>query len=30
MIEQIWFEDFTPGTVLTTPSRVITRDDIDS
>lgn len=29
MIEQIWYEDFTPGTVLTTPSRVITLNDID-
>jgi len=29
MTEQIWFEDFTPGTVLTSPSRLITLDDID-
>lgn len=29
MAEQIWYEDFTPGTVLTSPVRVITFDDID-
>jgi len=29
MTEQIWYEDFIPGTVLTTPSRVISVDDID-
>ncbi|MDI1343356.1 MAG: MaoC family dehydratase [Pseudolabrys sp.] len=29
MAEQIWFEDFTPGAVLTSSARVITFDDID-
>lgn len=29
MTEQIWFEDFVPGTVLTSPERLITLDDID-
>jgi acyl dehydratase len=29
MIEQIWYEDFTPGTVFTTASRVICLEDID-
>lgn len=29
MAEQIWFEDFTPGTVLTSHTRIITLDDID-
>ncbi|WP_431280680.1 MaoC family dehydratase [Humitalea sp. 24SJ18S-53] len=29
MIEQIWFEDFCPGTVLRSASRAITLDDID-
>lgn len=29
MTEQIWFEDFVPGTALLTPARRITLDDID-
>ncbi len=29
MTEQIWFEDFRPGTVLTSPARRITLTDID-
>lgn len=29
MTEQIWFEDFEPGTTLVTPSRRITLADID-
>ena len=29
MTAQIWFEDFTPGTVLSSPSRTITLADID-
>lgn len=29
MTDQIWFEDFTPGTVLRSPERLITLDDID-
>ena len=29
MTAQIWFEDFTPGRVLTSPSRTITHADID-
>lgn len=29
MTEQIWYEDFTPGAVLTSPSRTITLADID-
>lgn len=29
MTAQIWFEDFTPGKVLTSPSRTITLSDID-
>lgn len=29
MTRQIWFEDFTPGRVLTSPARRITLDDID-
>ncbi|QCK85938.1 MaoC family dehydratase [Phreatobacter aquaticus] len=29
MTEQIWFEDFVPGTVLRSPERLITLDDID-
>lgn len=27
---QIWLEDFLPGTVLTSPSRLVTTDDIDA
>lgn len=27
---QIWLEDFIPGTVLTSPSRLVTTDDIDA
>jgi acyl dehydratase len=30
MTEQIWFEDFVPGTVLKSPARLITIADIDS
>lgn len=29
-ISQIWLEDFIPGTVLTSPSRLVTTDDIDA
>lgn len=29
MIEQIWFEDFIPGTVLESHTRRVTADDID-
>lgn len=29
MAEQIWYEDFTPGAVLTSSIRVVTVDDID-
>ena len=29
MTDQIWFEDFIPGTVLRSPPRLITLDDID-
>jgi acyl dehydratase len=29
-VAQIWFEDFTPGAVLTSPARTITLADIDS
>ena len=29
MTEQIWYEDFTPGTAIVTPSRLVTLDDID-
>lgn len=29
MTEQIWFEDFVPGTVLKSPDRLITLSDID-
>ncbi|HWK45648.1 MAG TPA: MaoC/PaaZ C-terminal domain-containing protein [Stellaceae bacterium] len=29
MTEQIWFEDFTPGTILRSPPRLITLADID-
>lgn len=29
-ISQIWLEDFIPGTVLTSPSRFVTTDDIDA
>lgn len=29
MAEQIWFEDFTPGAVLTSPARVVRLEDID-
>lgn len=29
MTDQIWYEDFEPGTVLRSPSRTITTDDID-
>jgi len=30
VVEQIWFQDFTPGTVLTSKARRITLDDIDA
>ncbi|MDP3342436.1 MaoC/PaaZ C-terminal domain-containing protein [Frigidibacter sp.] len=30
MIDQIWYEDFIPGTVLTSPPRKITLADIDA
>jgi acyl dehydratase len=30
MTEQVWYEDFIPGTVLTSPSRMITAADIDA
>lgn len=30
MTEQIWYEDFTPGLVLTSPERLITLSDIDT
>nr|WP_295462324.1 MaoC family dehydratase [Mesorhizobium sp.] len=29
-ISQIWLEDFIPGAVLTSPSRLVTTDDIDA
>ena len=29
MTAQIWFEDFAPGTVLRSPARMVTLDDID-
>lgn len=29
MTEQIWYEDFVPGTVLESPERLVTVDDID-